>query len=1114
MLQFILGKNGVGKTTYIYNSIKKLAESKNENIIMLVPDQITFETEKAFLDILGARKSRNVKVFGFSRFCNYIFELTSHNPKNVIDKGTRAVVMNIALEQLSEKLTVLNSKNSKSNTSLMLGTLSDCKKNNISPEMLRSVSNFITDNTLKSKLSDAALILDTYDAVVSQSYIDPLDDLTRLYNILVENNELLKDYYLYIDSFSDFTAQQLKVLRLLISRCKYICVSLTLDVFSNDNEELFATSNKTYKILKNYAKQDFVDIKTPIKLTESKKYKNDELALLESSIFRNEYAKSDIEPQNIKLYSASNTYDECSFVAKRIKDLVINRGYQYSDILVICHDTLPYNGILDMVFEKYDIPYFMDVHKTVDVKPVIRFVNSVFRIILDDFEREDVLSLLKTGLTNNSPDEISIFENYVFIWNINGSAFKSEFKQNPRGFSDKFSESDTKNLRVAEKVRKSLVESLLDFKGNIKDKNGREITNQLYDLLCKFDVPKTLGNMYDKLENGIQKGLGAEQIRIWNLLMDALDNTVAITSEMRLSAKRYFELLSIQISSIEFSRIPQTLDCVNVTTSERVRLCDNKASFLIGCTDGNFPAVPQTSGLFSSYEMKLLSLNEIKLSVDSSDLANLETFQTYCCMTSPSEKLFVSYPAVDLLGTQYTPSVIFDEIKKVFPHIPMLDSADFDSRKDAMYAKAPAFEEYARSMSGGSSSLFGLDEIFKNDEYYSAKCGAVERSLDNSPFKIENSENANLLFGDNLNISASQIEKFSLCHFSYFCNYGLNIRERRKAEINPLEYGTLVHYLLEQFFNKYSKKEYSTFDDDKIKSFIDSTVGIYIESHFGGADTKSKSFLYKLNVLQTNVLVLMKHIIKELSQSDFDVSDCELKIGTDIPAYTIKLPTGQNIAVYGSIDRVDVMNNGAEKYIRIVDYKTGTKTFKLSDILYGLNLQMLLYLYAVKMNGKEKYGDFVPAGILYMPATVPVISADDNTTAEKIESTLDTKLKMNGILLDDVKVIRGMDKSELGKYIPVKIKLDTPVSDRSLANIAQFGEIFKKLDATIISMGQELYSGNIPASPAKGAHDACEYCPYDSVCAYRMSEARNTFDVDNKEVFKQIEKELDGEVLK
>ena len=165
-----------------------------------------------------------------------------------------------------------------------------------------------------------------------------------------------------------------------------------------------------------------------------------------------------------------------------------------------------------MVFEKYDIPYFMDVHKTVDVKPVIRFVNSVFRIILDDFEREDVLSLLKTGLTNNSPDEISIFENYVFIWNINGSAFKSEFKQNPRGFSDKFSESDTKNLRVAEKVRKSIVESLLYFKDNIKDKNGREITTQLYDLLCKFDVPKTLGNMdsssafnkLDKMEEKIE----------------------------------------------------------------------------------------------------------------------------------------------------------------------------------------------------------------------------------------------------------------------------------------------------------------------------------------------------------------------------------------------------------------------------------------------------------------------------------------------------------------------------------------------------------------------------------------------------------------------------------
>ena len=202
------------------------------------------------------------------------------------------------------------------------------------------------------------------------------------------------------------------------------------------------------------------------------------------------------------------------------------------------------------------------------------------------------------------------------------------------------------------------------------------------------------------------------------------------------------------------------------------------------------------------------------------------------------------------------------------------------------------------------------------------------------------------------------------------------------------------------------------------------------------------------------------------------------------------------------------MEKDGEKYLRVIDYKTGTKKFKLSDILYGLNLQMLLYLYSIKLNGAEKYGEITPAGILYMPATVPVVSAQAELSDDKIDAEIDKALKMNGLLLDDVSVIRGMDKSDSGKYIPVKIKLDTAVSERSIANLEQFGKIFKKLENTVADMGKELYKGNIQASPAKGAHDACEYCPYDSVCAYRMSNPINTFDVTNDEVYSSIDEEI------
>ena len=204
------------------------------------------------------------------------------------------------------------------------------------------------------------------------------------------------------------------------------------------------------------------------------------------------------------------------------------------------------------------------------------------------------------------------------------------------------------------------------------------------------------------------------------------------------------------------------------------------------------------------------------------------------------------------------------------------------------------------------------------------------------------------------------------------------------------------------------------------------------------------------------------------------------------------------------------MEYNGTKYLRVIDYKTGAKKFKLSDILYGLNLQMLLYLYSAKLNGFSRYGEITPAGILYMPATAPVITTEKLIDENKLNSALDLSLKMNGLLLNDVNVIRGMDKSEKGRYIPVKIKLDTPLSDRSLATLEQFGKIFEKLDRLVADMGRELYGGNIQASPAKGAHNACEYCPYDSVCAYHMSDARNTFDIANDEVYEKLRGEISG----
>lgn len=1108
MLRFILGKSGSGKTAYIYDQIKRRVTDGEPDIIMLIPDQSSFETEKDFLEILGPKLSKSVSVFGFDGLCRHIFEKTANVFQNVIDDGTREVLMSVALEQLTEKLSVLKSSGGVSLADLMLGTLKECKKNGVTAQMLADAAEKTEDGSLKSKLSETALVFSTFEALVNQSYIDPLDNLARAELILLENNDLFRNTVLYVDSFSGFTSVQLRVLRILLNRCRETCVSLTLDP-SAEGGDVFETTMRSLKAIKNLAKRDGIPIKTPVKLTEPKRFRGEGLSEVEAQAFRARKTPVDYAPQDVTLYAADDICNECEFIARKIKRMVIEEGFLYSDFAVICNDLKPYSGVLNAVFDKYEIPYFMDMSRDPEVMPPVRLVNSIFRLILNGFKREDALSFLKTGLTQNSLEEINAFENYIYIWNLGGTALCREFTQNPRGFSGSFTDDDRLALEKIENVRRSFVTPLLKFRDEIKDKNAAQISKLLYLLLTELNAPEALKKLCGELEESGEGALGEEQIRVWALLMNALDKTVAAVGDMPLSAKRYYELLGIQMRSIEFMQIPQTADCVNVTTAQRVRNSTQKVSFLAGCNDGVFPAVPHTSGLFSAFELKLLSLSDIKISDDFSDLAELETFMTYSCLSSASDRLFVSCPLVSLQGEQLAPSVIFTELTRIFPKISVLTSDDFDSRIDSMLAVQPAFEEYSRSLSQ-EGGLPGLAGYFDSDQRFAAKTAAVKRAVSREPFRIENPANAEKIFGENLTISASQIEKFSLCRFAYFCNYSLRVRERLKAEINQMEYGTLVHYALEKFFAQYSKKEYSAMTDTELSDFISKITGAYLEEYFGGAGEKTNAFLYKLEMLRRNLLLLLRHIVDELSQSDFEAADCELNIGDDIPAYTLRLPSGHKIAVCGSVDRVDLMKHDGKTFVRVVDYKTGAKEFKLSDILYGLNLQMLLYLHSIGENGAQRYGETAPAGILYMPAGVPVISAD-NLSEETIAKKISDNYKMNGLLLDDSRVIKGMDKTGDGVYIPVKIKDGKPYSAKSLATLEQFGKIFKKLDLTVAEMGRELYGGKIEASPVKGSHDACEYCPYGSVCSYRRSEQRKIYGVDNDEVYKQLDSETGGD---
>lgn len=1089
MLNFVLGTSGVGKTKYLYDKFCNLAKNGEDKLVFIVPDQSSFSAEKAFLKMLGPKLSRNIKVFGFSRLCDYVFEQTGNRFMSFADEGIRNVVMNVAVEQCIDKLELFSKRATATDlTELMLNAIKEYKKCSISSQMLYNASENVADETLSKKLYETALLYDAYDAIMSKSYIDPLDSLTHICKV-IENTNLFDGYTIAVDSYYGFTSQEYEVLSQLIIQSEDFYVALTTDNADAKNTDLFFVTDRTKKNLVRIAKSNGVSVAKPVMLFDNKRFVSQELTAVDSNIFRILKEKSEYTGDNLKVYQANSIYDEVSFVARNIRKLLIEDGYRYSDIAVITRQSDAYCGIIDTEFDKYNINYFMDKPQDIDTKPLIRFVMSCFDVISSGFDKEDVLALLKTDLTDITVEQIADFENYIYTWDITGKKFFEEFTMNPRGFADEFKESDRKLLDEIESTRKTLINALRTFYYETKDTTVLEISKALMKLIGILHCKENILAMCNCLEKDGEIELSNEQVRLYNIFVEILDKMVLVIGDYRISAKRFSQLLHINFQNTDISFIPRGIDQVDVACADRSLLEDKKAVFVIGCIDSQFPHTPVESSVFSDDERSILHNCGITLSDSVLELIPTEKYLAYKALTSASEKLYISYYAFSLNGSKCLPSVIISEMPEIFDDI-KLDSSVDKTIFDELWSEKSAFDYYVSNYNSDDPDIRKLGQYFSQKDEYKSTISAVSNMLKKDPKRITSEILAKKIFNPDMTLSASQVENFHLCKFEYFVKYGLRINERRQAKMDSLEYGTLMHYLLEEFFKKHKDDDFTAITAEEITQDISAFMDEYAQNHLGGKDNKSSRFMYLYYRMKRTAVRIVQRLVEEFAQSKFRPSDFELSIGEDVPAYNLVVNDEITVKIRGSIDRVDVMEQNGKKYIRVVDYKTGTKKYSLSDVLYGINLQMLIYMSAVKSGARNYFGDdVVPAGVLYTPAVSPYINITSISDMAKAISKASRDCRMHGIVLDDAEVIKGMEQNAKGVYIPVSIKGDTIVdSSGSLATLEEFGSLFAQVDCVVSKMAISLCSGDVSAIPAKGEYDACKWCPYISVCGYREND--------------------------
>ncbi len=1111
MLNIITGRTGSGKTRFIRSMASEIAQKQAGKAIIIVPEQFSFETERGMLEILGNRKINNVEVLSFSRIAERLLSDYGKLTKKTADDGTHAVLMSLAIETLEEKLTVFNRyKKFPQLIGEILDFHREIKKCSITNEQLGEFATCVEKSSFSNKLNELSMIFSCYDALLSQNFCDSCDYLDMLGNLLDEV-DYFKGKIVFFDAFSGFSGQEYNVIRQIMRQADEVYVTFCCDTSkSNERYELFYNADCEIKKLKAIANKINVKIAPEKVLYSKKEYKKDELNFIEENIFSSNGAVYENEADAITVIPCRTKTEECQVIAAEIKKLIRTENLRYRDIAVIVRNEESYKKDLASAFRKYDINCFHDNRQPVNTQPLIVFVKCLLDILTKGFETETVLRLLKTQLYGFTVEEIALIEDYCLMWRVRPSMWKNEWTDNPNGFGEEFDDYSKETLAKINSLREKIVGPVLSLKNKIKNVDGETVSRELFTFLRNTHIDENLKSFTEFLKNSGEIDLALEQGRIWRLLTEIFDSLYFALGKTTVSIERYSELFGILVASKNVGVIPNGMDEVIIGGADRIRASAPKVVFLTGVNTGVFPGESSSGVLFNDTERCELITRGLPIISNLEYNSVSETFIAYHAATLATDKLYLTYSAVSSDSSSLTPSELVSEVLKLCPKCNVREE---NSKIDLIESRNSAFSVMAGESVKGSVLGESLRQYFiENDgESELSKLQKAEKK----DFRIADKELATEFFGKNMYISASRVEKFYKCPFSYFCEYGLKAQPRKEAEVDAALSGTLIHHVLEVFLKQNPKDTLKGTDNAQIKEKINAIINDFINDNMGGYENKANSFLRTVELLKESAYKVVLHLIAEFSQCEFTPADFELKINNDgdIPPYAINLDNGGTVKIVGSIDRVDTYTTDDNTFVRVIDYKTGGKEFKLGEVFSGLNMQMLIYLFAIWQNGGDYYKNVTPAGVLYFQAKSPRVSSSKitrDTDAHTSEITSLKELRMHGMVLNNIDVVNAMEKGCEGLFIPVSLDKNGALKG-NVISLQALTNLKDRVNNSIKNMAEELQSGNISALPVE---DGCTWCKYKDVCKREENDAVKEITVPSfDDAISILRSEEDGKTL-
>jgi len=1070
---------------------------KAEKTLVMVPEQQVLEAEKLVCEMNCSRK---MEVSSFRRIANSIFRRFGGLRYHYIQKGAKYVVMWRALSSVAPVLKEYKNVSSDdlSMLRLLVATVEELKLYGVLPEQLEKAAEEEIDEKLKNKLSDIALLYAAYHNILHEKHDDASDDVWRAAEI-AENKGFFKDTHILLVSFDGFTYEETALLRVMFSEADSLLATLAYD--KNDRRNIFLRLKETDRLLRSLASDASLTVKEKTLKEETSKSEIDYFAknIWQKEVQGDVFCELAPEEGGIRLLKCPGVYEEARFIACDIMRRVM-QGARFRDFAIVTRNPDRYLGILDAALEGVGIPYFFSARKDVTSLPLVRMLFAAFDIVNYHFRLEDMVSYMRCGLSGLSLEECDAIEEYASLWKISGKRWYDSYgwQMNPSGFSLTFTEEASERLFTLNQLRETLVSPLVRFFEAFTPKaTVKSVSEALVKFLFDLKIPELLSKHAELTSSYFGKNVDREEYALlYDSLLSSLDQLVEVAGDMAVTSREYGRLLSALLMEADIGRLPARFDEVTVGSAELLRKSDTRHVYVMGLCQGEFPSADFESGCFDNDEKEALAAMGLSFSPDAERKIADEKLFFYRSVTSAKQSATLTFSFRDAAGKEKFPSSVFQDTLALF-----------EGRAAEDYDKLPK-----------ETLLYGGADIFMYavQNGYALSCEGLPSYADfalTQALTAEREENlsediSRSLFGKKIPLSQSKMDRFVLCPFSYHCTYSLQLAPEKSGKFESMDVGSFFHKIFEEFFTRLGGR-LKTVEDNEARVILSDVMDNYAASLTKG--NPSRRFQALINRLKKTCEFLVMNLLSEFRLSDFAPRFFELPISPygeeGVISESIPISDTQSVIFKGVIDRVDVFEKDGDVYFRVVDYKIGNKEFSMTDVLMGLNMQMLLYLFALSSDSSGSFakmlsckGKPIPAGVLYFsfgsqekPNNPKEDKRKEDANALLLQS--EKRIQRSGVLLNDKEILTAMENTLAGRYLPIKVSKDGDLAGETgttLATLTELGELAKTIQKTVVSIAKELAGGKAVATKEKkGKHDPCAFCRMKPIC--------RTMQVENEE---------------